>query len=46
MLLRDGAAVARGTADDVITSAAVSHAFDFPLAIARTGGRWHARRSA
>lgn len=46
MLLRDGAAVAQGTADDVITSAAVSHAFDFPLAIVRAEGRWHARRAA
>jgi iron complex transport system ATP-binding protein len=46
LLLRDGAAVAQGPADEVITSAAVSHAFDFPLAIVRDGGRWHARRAA
>lgn len=46
MLLRDGAAVAQGDADEVITSSAVSHAFDFPLAIVRAEGRWHARRSA
>jgi iron complex transport system ATP-binding protein len=46
MLLRDGAAVAQGTSDQVITSSAVSHAFDFPLAILRAEGRWAARRSA
>lgn len=45
MLLRDGAVVAQGPADAVITSEAVSHAFDFPLAISRDGGRWHARRA-
>ncbi|WP_144765078.1 ABC transporter ATP-binding protein [Curtobacterium sp. 9128] len=45
MLLRDGAAVAQGSADAVITSAAVSDAFDFPLTIERTDGRWHARRA-
>ncbi len=42
MLLRDGAVVAQGPADRVITSSAVSHAFDFPLAVVRTEGRWHA----
>lgn len=46
MLLRDGAVVAQGPADRVITSSAVSHAFDFPLAVVRTEGRWHARRAA
>lgn len=46
MLLRDGAVVAQGTSDEVITSSAVSHAFDFPLAILRAEGRWAARRSA
>ncbi|OIH92324.1 ABC transporter ATP-binding protein [Curtobacterium sp. MCBA15_001] len=46
MLLRDGAVVAQGPAATVITSEAVSHAFDFPLTIARTDGRWHARRAA
>lgn len=46
MLLRDGAVVAQGPADQVVTSDAVSHAFAFPLAIERTGGRWHARRAA
>lgn len=45
VLLRDGAVVAQGHADAVITSSAVSHAFDFPLAIVRDGGRWHARRA-
>lgn len=46
LLLRDGTAVAQGAADAVITSAAVSDAFAFPLAITRSGGRWHARRAA
>ncbi|PZF54092.1 ABC transporter ATP-binding protein [Curtobacterium sp. MCSS17_008] len=45
MLLRDGTVVAQGPADEVVTSEAVSHAFDFPLAIERIGGRWHARRA-
>ena len=45
MLLRDGAVVAQGPADEVITSGAVSDAFAFPLTIERTGGRWVARRA-
>ena len=45
MLLRDGAVVAQGRADEVISSARVSAAFDFPLAVERSGGRWHARRA-
>ena len=45
MLLRDGAVVAQGPADEVITSEAVSDAFAFPLTIERTGGRWVARRA-
>ncbi|PYY51890.1 ABC transporter ATP-binding protein [Curtobacterium sp. MCBD17_023] len=45
MLLRDGGVVAQGPADEVITSALVSAAFDFPLAVERSGGRWHARRA-
>ncbi len=46
VLLRDGVAVAQGTSDEVITSSAVSHAFDFPLAIVRSEGRWAARRAS
>ena len=46
MLLRDGTAVAQGTSDEVITSSAVSHAFDFPLAVLRAEGRWAARRAS
>lgn len=45
VLLRDGGVVAQGPADEVITSARVSAAFDFPLAVERSGGRWHARRA-
>ncbi|ROQ37180.1 iron complex transport system ATP-binding protein [Frondihabitans sp. PhB188] len=45
MLLRDGRIAARGPADDVLTSELVSAAFDFPLEITRTAGRWAARRA-
>ncbi|RUQ03152.1 ABC transporter ATP-binding protein [Curtobacterium sp. HSID17257] len=45
MLLRDGAVVAQGPADRVVTSDAVSHAFAFPLTIERIAGRWQARRA-
>ncbi|OEI68194.1 ABC transporter ATP-binding protein [Curtobacterium sp. ER1/6] len=45
MLLRDGAVVAQGPADEVITSGAVSDAFAFPLTVSRDGGRWQARRA-
>jgi len=45
MLLRDGGVVAQGRADEVMSSARVSAAFDFPLAVERSGGRWHARRA-
>lgn len=45
MLLRDGAVVARGRADDVLTSELVSAAFTYPLTIDRTDGRWLARTS-
>lgn len=45
MLLRDGAVVAAGPADTVISSESVSRCFDFPLHIARVDGRWQARRS-
>lgn len=42
-LLRAGEVVAAGHADDVLTSELVSGAFDHPLVIDRTGGRWSAR---
>lgn len=45
LLLRDGAVVAQGPADAVVTSSAVSAAFAFPLTVDRVGGRWHARRA-
>ncbi|WP_204249322.1 ABC transporter ATP-binding protein [Frondihabitans sp. PAMC 28766] len=45
MLLRDGRVFATGAADDVLTSELVSGAFDFPLTITRTAGRWQARRA-
>lgn len=43
LLLADGRITARGTADEVLTTAAVSACFDHPIAIDRADGRWHAR---
>ena len=40
LLLRDGAVLAAGRAADVLTSPLVSACFDFPLRVARQGGRW------
>jgi iron complex transport system ATP-binding protein len=45
MLLRDGAVVASGPADEVIVSDRVSACFDFPLEVTRADGRWQARRT-
>jgi iron complex transport system ATP-binding protein len=42
-LLRDGALVASGPVDDVLTSEAVSEAFSLPVAVVRNDGRWTAR---
>lgn len=41
-LLRDGAIVAAGPVDEVLTSAGVSEAFAHPIRVERTHGRWHA----
>lgn len=46
LLLRDGRIVAQGPAEEVLTSARVSGALDYPLEITRTGGRWAARTAA
>ncbi|MEM9712538.1 MAG: ATP-binding cassette domain-containing protein [Actinomycetota bacterium] len=43
LLLRDGASVAAGAIDDVLTSANVSACFGLPVVIGRSGGRWSAR---
>jgi iron complex transport system ATP-binding protein len=40
ILLRDGAVLAAGTADEVLTTELVSTCFDYPIAIARHAGRW------
>ena len=40
MLLREGALLAAGPADDVLTTELVSTCFDYPIAIARHAGRW------
>ncbi|GLZ08008.1 ABC transporter ATP-binding protein [Actinomadura sp. NBRC 104412] len=42
LLLRDGAVLASGPADDVLTTELVSACFDHPIAIARHNGRWTA----
>jgi iron complex transport system ATP-binding protein len=43
MLLRDGAVIAQGAADAVLTSELVSEAMDYPLSIDRVEGRWAVR---
>ncbi|GAA4875021.1 ABC transporter ATP-binding protein [Kitasatospora terrestris] len=43
LLLRDGEAVACGTADEVLRSGPVSDAFRHPILITREDGRWSAR---
>jgi iron complex transport system ATP-binding protein len=46
LLLRDGAVVAAGPADDVLTEANLSDTFNLPLTLDRTAGRFTARRAA
>ncbi|MFW7415270.1 ABC transporter ATP-binding protein [Demequina sp. SO4-18] len=46
VLLRAGRVVEAGTADAVLTTAAVSKAFAHPIAIERTEGRWTARAAS
>ncbi len=43
MLLRDGRVTAAGPAAEVLTTANVSEAFDYPIAIEHRAGRWGAR---
>ena len=43
MLLRDGRIVAKGTADEVLTSGLISETLDYPLSLTRTDGRWAVR---
>lgn len=43
VLLRQGRVVAHGHAQEVLTSDAVSEAFEHPIAVARSAGRWTAR---
>ncbi|WP_435594920.1 ABC transporter ATP-binding protein [Tsukamurella tyrosinosolvens] len=43
VLIRDGRITAAGAVDDVLTTDAISHAFDHPISIARQDGRWTAR---
>jgi iron complex transport system ATP-binding protein len=44
LLLRDGAMLAAGPADEVLTTELVSTCFDYPIAVARHAGRWAAAR--
>jgi iron complex transport system ATP-binding protein len=46
LLLREGAVVASGPLDDVLTGDALSEAFGLPLLLERTDGRFAARRAA
>jgi iron complex transport system ATP-binding protein len=46
LLLRDGAMLAAGPADEVLTTELVSTCFDYPVAVARHAGRWAAARAA
>ena len=43
LLLREGAIVAQGAADDVLTSGLISATLDYPLELTRTDGRWSVR---
>jgi iron complex transport system ATP-binding protein len=43
LLLRDGAAVAAGPVEEVVTSAALARCFGLPLVVERRGGRFSAR---
>jgi iron complex transport system ATP-binding protein len=43
LLLRDGAVLAAGLADDVLASAPVSACFGLEVVVGRSGGRWAAR---
>lgn len=43
MLIARGRVLASGPADDVLTTELVTEAFEYPIRIARHGGRWSAR---
>ncbi|MEU5577315.1 ATP-binding cassette domain-containing protein [Streptomyces huasconensis] len=43
LLLRDGAALASGAVDDVLTGDWISKCFDHPVRLERTEGRWSVR---
>jgi iron complex transport system ATP-binding protein len=46
LLLRQGRAFAAGPIDEVLTAETLSGAFDLPLAVTRTDGRWSARAAS
>ncbi|WP_280419359.1 ABC transporter ATP-binding protein [Nocardia carnea] len=43
LLITEGRTVAAGAADETITTANISEAFDHPVLVGRQGGRWSAR---
>lgn len=43
MVIADGAVVAAGRVDDVVTTDIISRAFAHPIAVGHDGGRWSAR---
>ncbi|WP_167133523.1 ABC transporter ATP-binding protein [Paramicrobacterium chengjingii] len=43
LVIAEGASVASGLADDVITSETISHAFAHPIRVGKHDGRWSAR---
>ena len=42
LLLRDGAVIASGSADEALTAGSLSACFGLDVQVARTNGRWHA----
>lgn len=46
LLIRSGAVMQTGPADDVLTERYISDCFGIPVEVGRVAGRWHARASA
>ncbi|MBF6355003.1 ATP-binding cassette domain-containing protein [Nocardia higoensis] len=43
LILADGRAVAAGAVEDAVTADTITRAFEHPIDVTRTRGRWHAR---
>jgi iron complex transport system ATP-binding protein len=43
MIIKEGRVLASGAAGDVLTTALISEAFDYPISISHEDGRWSAR---